>query len=94
MTSEYLTQPLRTEHEVRLQQLHYHLDKAALAAKALADICNMPIGGTKLQGEFGNWRDCAEQWRAVHDMLSDPECELWHDHIAPAQKDLEKVFGE
>ena len=88
MTTSYLTKPIRTEYEVRLDQLHYHLDRAALAAKAIADILdNHLLGDDTLQTAL-------DEWRVVQSWLSDPEDALWHDHIRPAQELLKEVYGD
>ena len=88
MTSAYLTQPNRTELQVRLDQLHYHLDRAALAAKAIVDLLERHLpGDDALQG-------AKDEWRTVESWLSDPEDALWHDHIRPAQELLKEVYGE
>ena len=88
MTSTYLDRPLRTEHEIRLEQLHYHLDRAALAAKAIADILDNHLPGDD------TLQTALEEWRTVESWLSDPEDALWHDHIRPAQALLKEVYGE
>ncbi len=88
MTSTYLTRPLRTEHEIRLEQLHYHLDRAALAAKAIADELDRYLPADDAL------QNAKDEWRTVESWLSDPEDALWHDHIRPAQELLKEVYGE